>query len=94
MIGACALLLLLLLLLSSAALPEMLASRLLPEQVAQEAQWKGALPGGLQRLATQPREAMDYANDQVGADNQSVHTDTCCCLVASWHAYTRGSRQQ
>lgn len=48
-----------------AALPEMLASRLLPDQVDQEAAWKAAMPGGLQGLATQPREAMEYANDQV-----------------------------
>jgi hypothetical protein len=59
------LLLLLVVVVSASALPEMLASRLLPEQVDQEARWKAAMPGGLQRLATQPREAMEYANDQV-----------------------------
>lgn len=54
------------------ALPEMLASRLLPDQVEQEAAWKAAMPGGLQQLATQPREAMDYANDQIGELQEMV----------------------
>lgn len=48
------------------ALPEMLASRLLPEQVEQEAAWKAAMPGGLAQLATRPHVCLKDANDQVG----------------------------
>lgn len=48
-----------------AALPEMLASRLLPEQVDQEAAWKAAMPGGLQQLVTEPRLCLEYANNLV-----------------------------
>lgn len=47
------------------ALPEMLASRLLPEQVEQEAAWKAAMPGGLQQLVTEPRLCLEYANNLV-----------------------------
>jgi hypothetical protein len=47
------------------ALPEMLASRLLPEQVEQESAWKAAMPGGLQQLVTEPRLCLEYANNLV-----------------------------
>lgn len=43
----------------------MLASRLLPEQVDQEAAWKAAMPGGLQQLVTEPRLCLEYANNLV-----------------------------
>lgn len=74
----------------------MLASRLLPDQVEQEAAWKAAMPGGLQQLAAQPREAMDYANDQVGVWGSQVqhrwwrqvvlHHPPACMPGALWQA--------
>lgn len=78
---------------AAAALPEMLASRLLPDQVEQEAAWKAAMPGGLQQLAAQPREAMDYANDQVGDVGRSGRDRTgggdrlCATSSTSLHAW-------
>jgi hypothetical protein len=50
----------------------MLASRLLPEQVEQEAAWKACLPGGLAQLAAQPRASLEYANNQVGGGGGPV----------------------
>eukprot|EP00775_Hariotina_reticulata_P003961 gene3961-4214_t len=46
-------------------LPEMLASRLLPEQVEAEATWRGQLVGGLAQLASQPSVCLEYADAQV-----------------------------
>lgn len=48
-----------------AALPELLASRLLPEQVEQEAAWRTAMPG-YDYLATQPNVVLDFAETKVG----------------------------
>ncbi|KAF8061891.1 hypothetical protein HT031_004151 [Scenedesmus sp. PABB004] len=47
------------------SIPELLASRLLPEQVEQEAAWRAAMPGGLAQLAAQPNVALEYAEGQV-----------------------------
>lgn len=48
----------------------MLASRLLPEQVDQEAAWKACLPGGLAQLAAQPRSSLEYADNHVSVLTQ------------------------
>lgn len=48
-----------------AAIPDMLASRLLPEQVEEEAAFKAAMPGGLTQLAAEPKLCLSYADDRV-----------------------------